>query len=103
MFNKLKQFKELRSQAKTLQTALKEETVTCEKGGVTITMDGNQDITAVLVRPDLLSLGRKRDLENAIRDANAAAIEKTKRIMARKMQSMGGFDQFGLGDKKIGT
>ena len=97
MFNKLKQFKELRSQAKHMQSALKEESVTVEKGGVTITMDGNQDITTVDVRPDLLAVGRKRDIENAIKDASSAAIEKTKRIMAKKMQSMGGLDQFGLG------
>ena len=100
MFNKLKQFKELRSQAKHMQTALKEESVTVEKGGVTITMDGNQDITAVDVRGDLLAPDKKRDLEAAIKDASAAAIEKTKRIMAKKVQSMGGLEQFGLGDKQ---
>ncbi len=100
MFNKLKQFKELRSQAKHMQSALKEESVTVEKGGVTITMDGNQDIAAVDVRPDLLAVDRKYLLENAIKDAASAAIEKTKRIMARKMQSMGGLDQFGLRDKQ---
>jgi len=103
MFNKLKQFKELRSQAKTLQNALKEETVTCEKDGVSITMDGNQEIMAIDISPALLSPGKKLRLENAIKDANTAAIEKTKRIMAKKMQSMGGFEQFGLGDKKMGT
>ncbi len=96
MFNKLKQFKELRSQAKTLQNALKEERVTVEKGGVTITMDGNQEIAAVSVNPDLLSLEKKHQLENAIKEANTAAIEKTKRIMAKKMQSMGGLERLGL-------
>jgi len=101
MFNKLKQFKELRTQAKTLQNALKEETVSVESGGVKITMDGNQEITVVDVSPSLLSPEKKQALENAIKDANNAAIEKTKRIMAKKMQSMGGFDQFGLG--KMGT
>ncbi|MAG28849.1 hypothetical protein CL632_01735 [bacterium] len=100
MFNKLKQFKDLRSQAKTLQSALKEETVEVEKGGVTITMDGNQEITNINVSPDLLSQDKKADLEKAIKDANTSAIEKTKRVMAQKMQSMGGMDQFGLGGKK---
>ena len=100
MFNKLKQFKELRSQAKTLQNTLKEETVEVEKGGVTITMDGNQEITAVNVESYLLAPEKKQDLEKAIKDSNTSAIEKTKRIMAKKMQSMGGLDKFGLGGDK---
>lgn len=84
MFNKLKQFKDLRSQAKTLQNALKEETIEVEKGGVTITMDGNQEITNVNVSSGLLTPEKKQDLEKAIKDANTSAIEKTKRIMAKK-------------------
>ncbi len=63
-------------------------------------MDGNQEITAVSVNPDLLSPEKKQALENAIKEATGAAIEKTKRIMAKKMQTMGGLDQFGLGNKQ---
>lgn len=100
MFNKLKQFKDLRSQAKQLQSALGEEKVEAEKGGVKIVMDGNQEIVFVDVNESLLSPEKKKDLEKAIKDANSAAIEKTKRVMAHKMQSMGGLDQFGLGGKK---
>ncbi len=97
MFNKLKQFKDLRGQAKNLQNALKEEKVEVEKGGVKIIMDGNQEIDSINVSPDLLSTDKKEQLEKAIKDANTAAIEKTKRVMAQKMQSMGGLDQFGMG------
>jgi len=99
MFNKLKQFKDLRSQAKTLQSALSEESVEVEKHGVKIIMNGNQEITSVNVNPDLLNPGKKQEIENAIKDANNSAIEKTKRVMAQKIQSMGGLDQFGLGSK----
>ena len=99
MFNKLKQFKDLRSQAKTLQSALSEESVEVEKHGVKIIMNGNQEITSVNVSPDLLNPNKKQNIENAIKDANNSAIEKTKRVMAQKMQSMGGLDQFGLGSK----
>lgn len=100
MFNKLKQFKDLRSQAKTLQAALAEESVEVEKGGVKIIMNGNQEITSVTVSPDLLSPDKKQDIENAIKDANSAAIDKAKRVMAKKMQSMGGLEQFGMGNKQ---
>jgi len=97
MFNKLKQFKELRSQAKTLQSALKDEKVEIEKHGVKIVMDGNQEIISIDVSVDLFSGDKKRDLENAIKDGMNSAIEKTKRVMAQKMQSMGGLEGLGLG------
>ena len=100
MFNKLKQFKDLRSQAKTLQNALKEETVEVEKHGVKIVMDGNQEIQNIDINTDMLSPDKKQNLEKAIKDANTQAIEKTKRVMAQKMQSMGGLDQFGLHNKQ---
>jgi len=44
MFNKLKQFKDLRSQAKTMQNALAEEVVTEEKNGVKLVLNGNMEI-----------------------------------------------------------
>jgi DNA-binding protein YbaB len=100
MFNKLKQFKDLRSQAKTLQNALKEEKVDVEKNGIKVTMDGNQEIVSYsIVDSSLLSPERKEDLEKGFKEATNSAIEKTKRVMAQKMQSMGGLDQFGLGGK----
>lgn len=98
MFNKLKQFRDLRSQAKTLQSALKEEKVELEKGGIKIMMDGNQEILAYeITDSSLLSAERKHDLENKLKDATNSAIEKTKRVMAEKMQKMGGFEGLGLG------
>jgi len=96
MFNKLKQFRDLRSQAKTLQNALKEEKVEIEKSGIKIVMDGNQEILSLEIDPGLLSPERKRDLENRLREAGNTAIEKTKRVMAEKMQKMGGFESLGL-------
>lgn len=96
MFNKLKQFKDLRNQAKTMQNALKEEKVEVEKGGIKIVMDGNQEIISYEIDSSLMSPERKRDLEARLREAGNAAIEKTKRVMADKMKSMGGLDALGL-------
>ena len=45
MFNKLKQVKDLRSQAKAMQDSLSQESVTLDKGGIKLTMDGNMKIT----------------------------------------------------------
>ncbi|MCK5491138.1 MAG: YbaB/EbfC family nucleoid-associated protein, partial [Candidatus Pacebacteria bacterium] len=54
MFNKLKQFKDLRSQAKTMQDALSGESVTIEKKGIKIVMNGNMEITELNI-PESLS------------------------------------------------
>jgi len=90
MFNKLKQFKDLRDQAKEMQNELAKEKVTASSGGVSITMDGNMAIQKVDVSPDLLATDKKEKLEKAIADAHADALKKIQRIMAMKMKDMGG-------------
>lgn len=87
MFNKLKQLKDLRSQAKQMQNALSGESVTVEKKGVKIIMNGNLEITSVAITEDL----SKNTMEEVIKDLMNDAIKKTQRIMAQKMQEMGGF------------
>ena len=87
MFNKLKQFKDLRSQAKTIQSALSQESIVIDKGGIKITMNGNMEVNAVVINEDL----SKDSLEGLLADAFNEAIKKTQRIMAQKMQEMGNF------------
>ncbi len=86
MFNKLKQIKDLRNQAKAMQDMLSKESVTADKNGVSVTMNGNMEITAVKL-PDGVDNAK---LESAIKDATNDAIKKTQKIMAQKMQEMGG-------------
>jgi len=90
MFNKLKQFKDIRDQAKDMQNKLAEESVTCESGGVSITMDGNLKITKVNVSPELLNPEKKAKLEKAFQDTYEDVSKKIQRIMAMKMKEMGG-------------
>jgi DNA-binding protein YbaB len=91
MFNKLKQFKDLRNQAKTMQNALAGESVTIDKNGVKITMNGNLEITAV----EITSETPKTTVEKAVLNNTNDAIKKVQKIMATKMQEMGGFPGFG--------
>lgn len=91
MFNKLKQFKDLRSQAKTMQNALASETVTIEKNGVKIVMNGNLEITSVVINDDIA----KKSIESAVSNNVNDAIKKVQKIMATKMQEMGGFPGLG--------
>ena len=97
MFNKLKQFKDLRSQAKQLQNTLKDEKVEIEKSGVKVIMDGNQEVVSISIDPEIINKENKEELEKRTKEAFNTAIEKTKKVMAKKMQSMGGLDAFGMG------
>ncbi|MFH1232680.1 MAG: YbaB/EbfC family nucleoid-associated protein [Patescibacteria group bacterium] len=86
MFNKLKQFKDLRNQAKTIQNALVGETTTVEKNGVKVIINGNMEITQININESLA----KNNLEKTLTDCLNEAIKKTQRLMAKKIQEMGG-------------
>jgi DNA-binding protein YbaB len=91
MFNKLKQIKDLRSQAKTMQSALASETVTYDKGGVSITMDGNMTVTKLTIEDQA-----RQDLDKVLLDCFNESVKKAQKVMAKKMQDMGGLP--GLSD-----
>ena len=91
MFNKLKQFKDLRYQAKQFQNTLAQETAegSAEGGKVKIKLDGNQQVLSVEIDPELLSSDNKDKLEAAIKEATNDAIKKIQRIMTEKMRQSG--------------
>lgn len=98
MFNKLKQFKDLRDQAKKMQNTLAQESATGSGawGKVKITMNGNMEITALEIEDEIM--GNKEKLKDAIKDAHKDAMKSVQKIMAKKMQEMGGFENFpGMG------
>ena len=86
MFSKLKQFKELRSQAKTMQESLAKETVSEEKNGVSITLNGNLEVISLSINENL----NKASQEEALKSCFNGAVKKAQRVMAKKMQEMGG-------------
>jgi DNA-binding protein YbaB len=86
MFSKLKQFKELRSQAKTMQESLAKETVSEEKNGVSITLNGNLEVISLSISENL----NKTSQEEALKSCFNGAVKKAQRVMAKKMQEMGG-------------
>ena len=87
MFSKLKQIKDLRDQAKKMQTVLGAETITVEKNGVVIKMNGNMEVTDLTINSELAKESLESTLKNAINDAT----KQTQKLMAKKMQEMGGF------------
>lgn len=88
MFNKLKQFNDLKSQAKTLQDELSKESLTVSSGGVSITMNGNLGVSEVVIDDKIL--GDAKKIQNGFIDAHKDALKKMQRKMAMKMQQMGG-------------
>lgn len=91
MFEKLKQFKDLREKAKDIQGMLAEEkiTATAAWGKIKMEMNGNQEVLSVTIDPELLS--SKEKMENAIKEVTNEAIKKAQKIMAEKMMKDGGF------------
>jgi len=86
MFNKLKQVKDLRDQAKTMQNALSGEKVEAEKGGVKVVMNGNLEVQSIEINSEL----SKESLENTVKDCVNDCMKKAQKLMASKMREMGG-------------
>ena len=92
MFNKLKQFKDIRSKAKQIQDALATEKVegSAGWGKVKVTMNGNQQVLDIAIDPSLLS--DAKSLSNTVKDAVNDAIQKVQKTMASKIKDLGGDD-----------
>lgn len=96
MFTKLKQFKDLRAKAKTLQSSLAEEKIEASAawGKIKMVMDGNQEVKSVTVDPELLT--NKEKMETAIKDVVNEAVKKVQKVMAEKLRKDGNFNFPGL-------
>ena len=89
MLTKLKQFKDLRSQAKTMQSALSHETAHGNGAGgkVNVVMDGTQKIMSLDIDTSLLSPEHKKKVEQGVIDAIGGATKDIQKIMDKKIQS----------------
>lgn len=98
MFSKLKEIKDLRSQAKTIQSKLAQESVESSAawGKLKLTMSGNQEVQSVTIDPELLAPAKKTEVENAIKEAVNEANKKVQKVMAKKVREEGGLNLPGL-------
>lgn len=90
MFNKLKQYQDLKNQAKMLQNMMSQQSITVERSDVKLTINGNFEITNLSIDGDL----SKEKLEQALKECFNDATKKIQRVVAEKMQSIGGLPQF---------
>ena len=92
MFNKLKQFQDLRSRAKQIQSTLEKETVegSAGWGKIKIVMNGNQRVTSVEIADEIMP--DKAKLQDLIKEGVNDAAEKLQKLLASKMKDIGGLD-----------
>lgn len=103
MFSKLKQFKDLKSKAKTIQAVLAGESAegSAGWGKVKIKMDGNQHVMNVTIEQDVMQDRAK--LQDLVKEATNDAIQKIQKVMSVKLKEIGGLDlaaEFGDALKK---
>lgn len=95
MFNKIKAIKDIRSQAKVLEKALEAVQVTGESRGLSLTLNGKQELVRVHI-PDELERDRIAD---AFKEAFSRAIHDLQKEVQRVMKETGGLpdmSQLGL-------
>lgn len=92
MFNKLKQFKDIRKQAKDLQSTLSQASVTVEEQNCKISINGNMEVTRVEIDSMLLESDNKEKLEQILTKLYNKAQKKVQRIIAEKMRQRGGME-----------
>ena len=89
MFEKLKQYKDLRDQAKKLQSQLGDEQVRVDHRGIALVMNGNQEVVSLEIQPERLTPDEKQALERDLKEAMNDAVKKVQNLMAAKFRSGG--------------
>ncbi len=94
MFSKLKHIKDMRSQAKHMESELGK--ITAEGSAVwnkvKMVVDGNRNIQSINIDEELLQPSEKKKLEEALVEAHKDALKKMQFALAKKLQEMGGLD-----------
>lgn len=80
-FKGLGDLKHMRDQAMAIQKELQAEKINVSKGGVDVSISGDQKI---------ISLSTNGQSDDRIRDAVNEAVKKSQEVAAKKLQSMGG-------------
>ncbi len=70
-----------------MQDALSQEKISEERNGVKIVLNGNMEVLSLTLNPNLNQEAQEDTVKKCINDA----IKQTQRVMAKKMQEMGGF------------
>jgi DNA-binding protein YbaB len=89
VLSKLKQFKDLRSQAKQAQNILSQQTAHAKGAGgkVNVVMDGSQKILSLDIDANFLTPNNKNQIQRGVIEALEDANKQIQRVIAKKIQS----------------
>lgn len=92
MFNKLKQIKDLREQAKNIQGKLSQEIVQVDShwGKLKFSLNGNMEGLSLEIDPQLLDKNNHESLQKELLDLFNDGMKKMQRSVAQKMAKDGG-------------
>lgn len=99
MFDKAKDMYRIQKEARRIKSELKNTHIEAETEGVTITINGEQEVVKVEITDEAISkaVNKKTDLEDALEKSFNKAIKKSQQIGAEKMKDiMGDFNIPGL-------
>jgi len=88
MFSKLKQIKDLRDQAKKMETLLSAEKVSYSHKGCTVEIDGTFRVTKLSLNEEILSPLKKEDAEKVISELMSEGIKNAQQRIAKRMQEL---------------
>jgi len=98
MFDKAKDLYKLQKEARTIKKQLKTTHIEAEDDGVTVVVNGEQEVVKVTISEERLS--DKKKLEKSIEKCLNKAIKKSQQIGAEMMKGVMGDMNFpGLGGK----
>ena len=97
VFSKLKQFQQMREQAKKIEDVLGNEKIEVDgaRGMIKMVMNGKQEIVSLTIDPSFMQ-SDKIQLESALRQTFNDAIHKVQKMMAGKIKDMGGLNMPGM-------
>ncbi|MFC1599982.1 YbaB/EbfC family nucleoid-associated protein [Patescibacteria group bacterium] len=91
--NKFKDLYQLQKQAKQIKKKLQNTHIEAEVEGVTVTVDGQQEIVSINITDE--AMGNKKKLEDSIEKAMNKAIKRSQQYGAEEMKDVMG--DMGLG------
>ncbi len=95
MFGQAKDLYKLQKQAKQIKKKLKTLQIEAEVNGVTVTVSAEQEILDIKISEELLTPGRKEDLQKSLQDAINKAVKKSQEVAAEHMKDM--MNDLGMG------
>ncbi len=103
MFDKAKDLYRLQKEARRIKSELKNTHIEAECEGITVTINGEQEVVAVVISDEALTKAteKKKTLEENLEKAFNKAIKRSQQIGAEKMKAIMGDTGFpGLGGEK---